>query len=185
VKKLFEGANAMNDHHYHLPVRPYSPIDALNRRSAALGSPRYAQGAHYADYNGHHVVVAWNSYRKYYVAQYMWAGPNVLARGSFEATTAAAIAEYNRGALGASVDVSVPENDVDSALRLFPQLAAGRCDFKPAWYTWRHECAAQAARDSANPRLAVMVFDWKLMESAETREVYEAALRAKHGRVYI
>ncbi len=172
------------EHHYHLPVRPYSPIDALNRRAAALGSPRYAQAAHGANYNGHHVTVSWNDYRKYYVCRYTWAGDIVLSRGNAEACTRAAIAEYNRGALGASVDVSVLGEDVDRILPLFPELVPGRCDFKPAWHTWQHECAAAAARDSANPRSPVMVFDWDLMQVAETREAYETALRTKHGRVY-
>ena len=58
---------------FHLPVRPYSPIDALNRRAAALGSPGYAQATAYADYNGHHVTLSYNSYRGYYIAQYFWA----------------------------------------------------------------------------------------------------------------
>lgn len=174
----------METHHYHLPVRPYSPIDALNRRAAALGSPRYAQGAHLANYNGHHVTVSWNDYRKYYVCDYTWAGRIVLARGDASACTTAAVTEYNRGALGASVDVSVLGEDADHVLKLFPQLTPGRCEFRPSWHTWRHECAASAARDSANPRLAVMIFDWELMQAAETREAYETALREKHGRIY-
>lgn len=170
---------------YHLPVRPYSPIDALNRRSAALGSPRYAEFTSHANYNGHHVTVSWNDYRKYYVCEYTWAGRIVLARGNAEDCTAAAVTEYNRGAVGASVDVSLREEDVDRIVSAFPLLAPGRCEFQPSsWYTWRHECAASAARDSANPRLAVMLFDWALMQTAETREAYEAALLEKHGRIY-
>lgn len=174
-------------HRYHLPVRPFSPIDALNRRAAALGSPSYASGASHADYNGHHVTVSWNEYRKYYVCEYTWAGRIVLARGSAEECTAAAVAEYNRGALGASVDVSlVGDEDSERVLKLFPQLASGPCEFahQTSWYTWRHECAASAARDYANPRLAPMIFDWDLMQAAETRQAYVAALREKHGRVY-
>lgn len=170
--------------HHHLPIRPYSPIDALNRRAAALGSPRYAQAASHANYNGHNVTVSWNDYKKYYVCSYTWAGRIVLARGTLEECTAAAVAEYNRGALGASVDVSVLGEDADRILKLFPQLVPGRCEFPPSWHTWRHECAAAAARDSANPRLAVMIFDWELMQATETREAYVTALRTKHGRVY-
>jgi hypothetical protein len=52
------------------------------------------------------------------------------------------------------------------------------------WYTWRHVCAAASARDYANPRGMVMLFDWDLMQAADSREAYEAALKAKHGRVY-
>jgi hypothetical protein len=175
----------MSTHHYHLPVRPYSPIDALNRRAAAIGSPRYAQAASWADYNGHHVTVSWNDYRKYYGCEFTWAGRHVLARGTAEQCTAAAVAEYNRGALGASVDVSVLSHDVDLVLKSFPQLAPGRCEFQPSWYTWRHKCAAAAARDAANPRISVMIFDWDLMQAADSEEAYVAAIREKHGRVYI
>lgn len=142
-------------------------------------------GASHANYNGHHVTVSWNDYRNYYVCRYTWAGDVVLARGSAETCIKAAVTEYNRGALGASVDVSLLGEDAARVAPLFPELAPGRCEFKPAWHTWQHECAAAAARDSANPRLPVMVFDWELMQSTETREAYEAGLRAKHGRVYI
>ena len=173
-----------DDRHYHLPVRPYSPIDALNRRSVALGSPRYAQLAGHANYNGHHVTVSWNDYRKYYIAQYFWAERIVLARGTAEQCTAAAIAEYNRGALGASVSVSVRGEDADRIVKLFPELTPGEREAKCEWRSWRHECAEEAARDSANPRLPVMLFDWELMQAADTREAYETALRAKHGRIY-
>jgi len=175
---------AQDSHHYHLPVRPYSPIDALNRRAAALGSPRYAELASHANYNGHHVTVSWNDYRKYYIAEYFWAGRVVLARGEADRCVAAAFEEYNRGAVGASVGVSLNGEDVDRIVAKFSQLAPGQCEFRGPWYTWRHECATEAARDAANPRLPVMLFDWELMQAAADREAYEAALKAKHGRVY-
>lgn len=170
-------------HYYHLPVRPYSPIDALNRRAAAVGSPRYAELARSADYNGHHVAVHWNDYRRYYIAEYFWAGRVVLARGAADHCVAAAVEEYNRGALGASVDVSLRGEDVDLIVGKFPQLITGRCEFQGPWWTWRHDCAALAARDAANPRLPVMIFDWPLMQAATDRKAYEAALKAKYGRI--
>jgi hypothetical protein len=171
-----------NEHHYHLPVRPYSPIDALNRRAAALGSVGYAQAASHANYNGHAVSVSWNDYRKYYIAQYFWGERVVLARGTLEHCIEAAMHEYNRGALGASVDVSVLGEDIEQIAK-FPQLLLGR-EGRPLWLTWRHECAARAARDSANPQAGAMLFDWTLMQAAETEEAYEAALKAKHGRIW-
>ena len=85
---------------FHVPERPYTPIDALNRRAAAVGSPRYAALTSHADYNGHQVTVAFNDYRQYYTAEYFWAGRQVLARGSFEACLQAALREHARGALG-------------------------------------------------------------------------------------
>lgn len=175
----------MTSQKYHLPVRPYSPIDALNRRAAALGSIGYAQAAQGANYNGHHVTVSWNSYRGYYIAQYFWAERRVLRRGNAVDCVAAAVAEYERGAVGSSVSVDVLESDLRDVLQAFPQLTSGDVDFTPAsWHTWRHECAASAARDSANPRVLVMVFDWQLMQAAESREAYETALKTKHGRIY-
>lgn len=171
---------------FHVPTRPYSPIDALNRRAAAIGSPRYAAASTYADYNGHAVVVAFNSYRGYYTAEYFWAGRVVLARGSFADCLRAALQEQARGALGGSVDVSVPEGDAE-ALALCeaePLLVRGVEADRADWYTWQHECAAASARDAANPRCPVMHFDWQLMQAAPDRNAYEAALRAKYGRVY-
>jgi hypothetical protein len=179
---------------FHLPVRPYSPIDALNRRAAAVGSPRYVEATGYANYNGHHVTLSWNEYRRYYVADYFWAGRIVIARGRFETCLAATVAEYARGALGASASVC-PREDDEAAI-LLCRSTEGLVDgyiwtkdengrrLAPHWYTWRHECAAASARDYANPQSLAMVFDWELMQASETREAYETALRAKYGRVY-
>lgn len=175
----------MNANTFHLPVRPYSPIDALNRRAAAVGSPRYVESAGYADYNGHYVTLSWNDYRGYYVAQYFWAGRIVIARGSFETCLAATMTEYGRGALGASASVC-PREDDEAAIALCKSTEGlvPRSLDKGHWYTWRHECAAASVRDYAYPQSLAMVFDWELMQSAETREAYETALMAKYGRVY-
>ena len=83
-------------------------IDAVNRMAAATGSVRYAAGAAHADYNGHAVSVTFNSYKGYWIAEYMWSGRNVLARGSLVEALSAAKHEYDRGALGASVRTSYP-----------------------------------------------------------------------------
>ena len=89
-----------------LKTRPYTLIDAINRKAAATGSERYARLSADAEYNGNHVSVAWNEYRRYWVAEYWWAGRIVLARGSFDQCLRAAKDEYDRGALGATVLVS-------------------------------------------------------------------------------
>jgi hypothetical protein len=171
-------------HHYHLPIRPYSPIDSLNRRAAAIGSVRTVALTSHANYNGHHVHTSWNDYRSYYVTEYTWAGRVVLARGEADRCTAAAIAEYDKGALGASVHIALRGVDVDHVLSLYPQLRPGADEGDRPWYTWRHQCAAEAARDAANPRIPVMVFDWDLMQACSDRAEYERALKAKHGRIY-
>lgn len=114
---------------YHLPTIAYTPIDALNRRAAAVGSPGYAQAAAYADYNGHRVTVTWNDYRGYYIAEYFWAGRVVLARGTFAQCLTAALAEYGRGALGTSVWATVQADDAE-ALAL--AAAADRAAYESA-----------------------------------------------------
>lgn len=172
---------------FHVPIRPYGPIDALNMRAAALGSPPYAAATHHANYNGHRVSVAFNDYRQYHTAEYFWAGRVVLARGSFANCLRAALDEFNRGALGASVIVHARPGDADelALCEAEPLLVPGALPRSSEWYTWRHECAAASARDYANPRAGAMIFDWPLMQAASNQDEYEAALRAKYdGRTY-
>ncbi len=170
---------------FHLPERPFTPIDSLNRRAAALGSPRYAMATGHANYNGHHVTLDWNDYRRYYIAQYYWAERIVIARGTFEHCLAATLEEYNRGALGSSAAIYPREDDAEAIA-----LCAATAELRPGkeppreWYTWQHECAAASARDYANPRGLVMIFDWGLMQASPDQKTYEEALRATHGRVY-
>lgn len=171
---------------FYLPVRPYTPIDALNRRAAAVGSPRYAAGASTADYNGHAVRVWWNDFRRYYIAEYQWAGRNVLARGTFEDCLRAALSEYDRGALGASVMVAPRPDDAEAlaACEAHPRLVPGRVPENSEWLTWRHSAAAQSVRDYANPGRACLIFDWDLMQAADSEGAYLAALKAKYGNPY-
>ena len=171
---------------FHFPTRPYTPIDALNRRAAAVGSPGYAMGAAHADYNGHNVSVSWNDYRRYHIAQYYWAGRYVLARGSFADCLAAATDYYNRGALGASVLVAPRADDTDAIAlcRSAPGLVEGPQPQTPDWWTWRHTAAAESARDYANPGALCLMFDWELMQRCDSRDAYESALRTKYGTAF-
>ena len=73
--------------------------------------------ASYADYNGHRVTLSWNDYRRYYVAEYYWAGRVVLSRGRFESCLRATLEEYGRGALGASASI-IPEPNDSAAIHL-------------------------------------------------------------------
>lgn len=183
-----------NAESFHLPQRPFSPIDALNRHAAAVGSPRYAEGAAHADYNGHHVTLTWNSYRQYYVAEYFWAGRVVLARGDFATCLRATLDEYNRGALGSSATVTPRADDAEALAmcRATAELAPGdgwedgdrMRGLRRPWWTWQHDCAHAAARDYAHPNAMAMIFDWALMQASADRKSYEEALRAKYGRVY-
>lgn len=171
----------------HAPVRPYSPIDALNRRAAKVGSPGYAMLTANVNYNGHHISVSYNTYRKYYIAEYCWAGRVVLSRGTLTQCVAAAMTYYNRGDLGASVSIghirSEDEAELD-ALVAQHGLVPGDAPRKLTWYTWRHEAAVESVRDYANPGGFTMVFDWEIMQAVSTREEYENAIRTKYGRVY-
>lgn len=174
---------------FHIPTREYSPIDALNRRAAAIGSVGFAMGASHANYNGHFVSLRWNSYRKYYVAEYTWAGRNVIARGDFKGCLEAVLAENRRGALGASSFISCRDADAEALelCKATPELLPGMepRGVMPSWHTWRHECAQESVRDSAGGRhQLVMYFDWPLMQSCESREQYVEALKAKHGKAY-
>lgn len=168
---------------YYLPEREFSPIDALNRRAAALGSPRYAELSAHADYNGHQVRLTWNNYRGYYVAEYFWAGRVVLARGSFFECLSATLSEWRRGALGSSAVISPRADDLDAALLCenSPDLVL---ETDRSWYSWRHTVAAESARDYANPYRLVRVFDWDLLQLAVDESSYTAAVVAKHGRAW-
>jgi hypothetical protein len=180
---------------FHIPVRPFSPIDAHNRAAAAKGSPAYAQATALADYNGHHVSLSWNDYRRYYVAEYFWAGRVVLARGDFATCLRAVVDEHARGALGSSASVVVSADDADAlaVARGESALVEGsawtgsgslmQLHMGP-WWTWRHDVGVQSVRDMANPRCPVLIFDWALCQAAQDRNAYEDALTAKYGRVY-
>lgn len=170
---------------FYAPEIPFTPIDALNRRAAAVGSVGYAQAAAGANYNGHRVTVNWNDYRGYYIAQYYWGERRVLGRGTFGEALAAALREYKRGALGCSITVSPREGDVEAEeiAGMTPELVLGDKDPRE-WYSWRHAVAASTARDSASPGMIVLRFDWPLLQAACSEDAYREALEAKYGRAY-
>lgn len=171
---------------YHAPVRPYSPIAARNRRAAAVGAPRTIQATECADYNGHAVTVDWNSYRRYYVAQYFWAGRRVLARGTFAACLQAALREYHRGAAGASIRVFPRADDAEAiaACEAEPALVSGEMPRERGdWWTWRHDVAVDGVRDYAHPNTPGIIFDWELLQAAASRADYEASIRERHGAI--
>jgi len=137
----------MGSKRFWLPTRPYSIVAAINRRSAATGSIRYAELAEHADYNGHFVSVYFNEYRRYWVADYTWAGRIVIARGSLESCLRAAKAEYDRGALGACVSLTV-ESDEDAAAAVAagfqPWSEVIEGDHNKSWRDDRFECLSEA-----------------------------------------
>lgn len=172
---------------FHAPERPYTPIDSLNLRAAAAGSPVHAMKSEGASYNGHHVTLDWNDRRGYYITQYFWAGRRVLARGDFAHCLQAAMREYDRGAVSSCVSVWVRDGDTDarSLCESTPGLVVGTMPNGPReWYTWRHEVAADSVRDYAHPGYLAIHFDWDLLQASKDRNQYQDAIRAKYGQVY-
>lgn len=143
---------------FHIPTRPYSAIDLCNRRAAATGSMRYAQLTAEADYNGHLVGVTYNTYRGYWIAEYFWGGRRVLARGSLGSALRAARAEYDRGAVGASVYATYPreaaadERMPEESKQQFAAacrdagFVAGKEPNEMPWWTPKHDAVCEAMR---------------------------------------
>lgn len=93
---------------FHIPTKPYTIVDAINRRACAQGSMRYAQLTADADYNGHALSLTWNDYRGYYVGEYYWGERVVFARSpDFATALAATKREFERQGRGASCRVTV------------------------------------------------------------------------------
>ena len=135
--------------HFHVPTKPYSVIDAINRVHVATGSIGMAMAASGADYNGHRSNLTFNDYRQYYVGEFYWGQRCVFHRGTvFAIALNAALAEFDRQGLGASLHV-YPKDEADIAIcRANPRLVEGDEDLdKAAWYTWQHKHAAWYVRD--------------------------------------
>jgi hypothetical protein len=108
------------------------------------------------------------------------------------------VEEHSRGALGSSAEITITADD-ETALalaRATPELVEGtiwreenakgvRSLDRGAWWTWRHQVGHESARDMASPHKPTLIFDWTLLQATTNREEYEAAVRAKHGRVYL
>lgn len=130
---------------FHLPTKPYSVVDAINRVAAAQGSCNYAMRCSGADYNGHFVHLSWNSYRGYYIAEYFWGGREVITRNEDAcAAVLAAVRHYQSQGLGGKLAVSVKAEDAE-AVRALGVLIEGEepKDYGP-WYTWRHKLVGSA-----------------------------------------
>lgn len=129
---------------FHVPTKPYSAVDALNRIAAATGSVGYAMASAGADYNGHHLGMYWNNYRQYYVCDYNWGERVVIARGDARHVLQSSLQTFERQGRGASLRISVKENDA-AIVREFSQVLEGAQDLEACkWYTWRHKNAANA-----------------------------------------
>ena len=124
---------------FHLPTKPYTIVDAVNRRAAATGSSRNAIAVAGADYNGHRLTLEWNDFRRYYVGEYHWGERVIFVRSAdFSEAIRASKFEFARQGKGASLVVK-PKNNADFAiLRADPDFAEGD-EPKPAWKDWRFD----------------------------------------------
>lgn len=158
----------------HLPLRPYGIIAGINRMALATGSIARAMAGASADYNGHLVSVYFNDYRSYYVADYTWSGRQVLARGGVEECLRAAIREYDRGALGASVSVSLRPEDVTLVTSsTLSRFATGALPER-VW-PWYHKHLGECLR-SRNDHLLIEIDALDLTDEQKDERLY--ALRA-------
>jgi hypothetical protein len=134
----------MTDHiQFWLPTKPYTIIDAINRRAAATGSVRYAMAASSADYNGHHISLCWNEFRQYYVGEYHWGERVVITRNEdFSLALEACIREYDRQGRGASLFVA-PQTDADLGICMnHPRLQI----YDPDWTQGGERCEGSQAK---------------------------------------
>lgn len=130
---------------FHVPTKPYSAVDAINRASAATGSIRNAMASSDADYNGHRLNLYFNHYRGYYVADYNWGERVVITRGeNFADQLLHSLDWYKRQGRGASIWITVLEKDA-TILHGCPEVVAGPEDIEASgWYNWRHKNTSHA-----------------------------------------
>ncbi len=122
---------------FHMPAKPYSLVDAINRCAAATGSMRYAMATGDADYNGHALALYWNDYRGYYVCDYHWGERVVLVRDAdFARALAGAKREFARQGRGASLRISTRPQDAHIA-EADPDVKAGE-EGEAAWRDWKY-----------------------------------------------
>ena len=171
---------------FHAPTKPYSIIDAHNRRACATGSPAYARAASSADYNGHRGDLSWNDYRGYYIGSYRWAGLNYIVRTRDLTHAIGAVLEwYTRQGRGASLAIAARECD---AHLVAPFVEAGDLiESTPdaligdmAWHTWRHVVAARSADQRSR-----IIFDPELLAAASSEKDYTDTIRNGRGRLTV
>ena len=124
---------------FHVPTKPYSVVDAINRVAAAQGSIGYAMASVGADYNGHNLNLWFNDYKGYYICEYFWGERVVLAR-SYDIREAldASLLALERQGKGANLRISVRPEDA-AIVRKYPQVIEGKEELEAcSWYTWRH-----------------------------------------------
>jgi hypothetical protein len=157
---------------FHLPQKPYSVIDAINRHAAGQGTVGYAMAASDADYNGHAIIMTWNAYRRYYVCEHHWGERVVHARGTAEQVLPVAVREYQQQGRGASLFVGLKPEDAHLAAQY--NLLPGREASPQPWRTPLHAELLGAAMYERNGLCPAFSF----LASSRTAEEYKLKIEA-------
>jgi hypothetical protein len=152
---------------FHLPQKPYSIIDAINRHAAGQGTVGYVTTTSDADYNGHAIIVTWNNYRRYYICEHHWGERVVHVRGTAEQVLAVAVREYNQQGRGASLFVGLKPEDAPVAVKF--NLLPGREASPQLWRTPLHAELLGAAMYEQNGLCPAFAF----LASSQTVEEYK------------
>lgn len=169
---------------YYHPAE-YTPIVEYNRMCAAMGSPRYAQDAAGADYNGHCYEIVQTLYG-YWTVGYMWSGWHVVGRSEdmLECAEAAIKKATMPRFIGGSARISFSARKLPTDYEAGELLTLGYTEERvPSWWTWRHTVAKRSAPDSAKTRdyRVLRVFDPMLLATSENPVEYFTAVCKKHG----
>jgi len=163
---------------FHLPQKPYSVIDAINRHAAGQGTVNYAMATADANYNGHAIIVTWNAYRGYYICEHHWGERVVHARGNAEHVLDVAVREFQQQGRGASLNVTLKAEDAHLAAKF--NLLPGREASPQTWRTPLHAellGAAMYERNGLCPAFAFLASSQTVEEYRLKIEVYFAAHR--------
>lgn len=158
---------------YWKPTKPYNIGQLINKILVSqYGSPLVAQQAEFSNYNGHIIMVTYNEVRKYWIAEYTWAGRRVIARGNFENVLSDALMFFEHSGAGSEVRVSC-RNDEEVEVCLKCGLEEYSSEVAKAHYrtfeTWKHEEASMAVW--AEKKLGASSVAHLL--KAQTKEEYE------------
>jgi hypothetical protein len=157
---------------FHLPQKPYSVIDAINRHAAGQGSVGCAIAAADANYNGHAIIMGWNNYRRYYICEHHWGERVVHARGTAEEVLRVAVDEYKQQGRGATLNVWLKPQDAHLAAKY--NLLPGREASPQTWRTPLHAELLGAAMYERNGLCPAFAF----LANSQTVEEYRLKIKA-------
>jgi len=167
---------------FWIPTRPYTLVDAVNRRAAATGSVRYAQLSRNADYNGHFVTVSYNDYRGYSICEHYYGERVVHARGDMKTALLAGRREYDLGHRGTSVvtdNLTPDEAAYAASLGYVPWSKETQEAWHATWVTDLFACVSVALSDRGGPDTVHL-----LLASTNVADYYERRERAHADQMF-